>query len=711
MGWAKVGEYIDRGLTGTTMHKRNDLMRMLDDTERHKFDLVLAEHTDRLSRDMSDLPYIYKCLEHDGVKMFTLSDGYVTPIHLAMRGFQNSEYSKDLGQKVRRGQAGAFRRGVLLGRPPYGYDHIDGKRVINEEQAAVVRWTHEQYAAGVRTIEIVQALNAKGTKTRDGAVWTESALYATKGLENGILRNPMYIGKWRWGIRVGARNPRTGKYVARRGPEDNIETKDNPELRIVSDELWSAVQARVAKSASGPLHKRGGPRHLLSRKLFCGICGRGYVCSDKDGLILRCAGHSLSRICDNRRRVSRIRVENLVLDTVQTKLLEPQVLREATKEYCAEYNRRVAAAQGNNGILRKREMQREREVERLMNALKSTTADGPARPRIAAEMDRLLNELEDIQRDLNLASVTIPNLDHRKVVERLRTKFSAIRAHLPEKSADAAQARDAIRALIDRVTISPFGEPTDRRGGGAVSVQIEGSISQLLGLTGTNPVPVIQTYTSECVGQSHPNSTWQISAALEEAHRPNPTAFQRFMDTPFIVGALRAAGGKPLNIRDFVERFLGHVPMKHERWRTRARVQNSLDHLKMRGAVEQVKVPGRHGICWRLTAMADNIPLKATLAKTKGRPENVLGEQERKKIVNILAEAKTLGSTEITRRILILNGEEPTAECVEQGIRLVRHWLDRLRKDGLVRSSKPPTGYELKWQLVNWCDEIAGIAK
>ncbi len=207
-----------------------------------------------------------------------------------------------------------------------------------------------------------------------------------------------------------------------------------PELRIVSDELWNAVQKRVEKAGSGPLSKRGRPRHLLSRKVFCGVCGRGYVCSDKAGLILRCSGHSLSRICDNRRRVSRLRVENLVLDTIQTKLLDPQVLREATKEYCAEYNRRAAAAQGNHEILRKQETQREREVERLMNALKSAAADGPAHTRIAAEMDRLLKELEDIRGDLNAAPVAIPDLDHLKVIERLKTKFSAIRAHLPEKA-------------------------------------------------------------------------------------------------------------------------------------------------------------------------------------------------------------------------------------------------------------------------------------
>ena len=171
---------------------------------------------------------------------------------------------------------------------------------------------------------------------------------------------------------------------------------------------------------------------------------------------------------------------------------------------------------------------------------------------------------------------------------------------------------------------------------------------------------------------------------------------------------LREAKGRPLNIRDLIERSLGYLPDRTESAKIRARMQNCLDHLKVREAVEQVKVPGRHGTCWRLTPVADNIPLKATLPPSKGKPEAVLGEQERKKIVNILATARQgLGSTEITRRILILNGEEPTAERIEHGVALVRRWLGRLRKDGVVRSVKPPTGYELKWELVNWGDEIA----
>lgn len=169
------------------------------------------------------------------------------------------------------------------------------------------------------------------------------------------------------------------------------------------------------------------------------------------------------------------------------------------------------------------------------------------------------------------------------------------------------------------------------------------------------------------MGKRDRTSTWRITVALEEAHRPDPTAFRRSIDIPFVIAALREANGRPLNVRDFIERFLGYLPDKTESAKIRVRVQNSLDYLKVRGAVEQVKVPGKHGTCWKLTPAADN-----------------------------------------TRCILALNGEEPTRERIEHGIGLVRRWLDRLRRDGIIRSVKPPTGCELKWELVNWCDEVAG---
>lgn len=44
------------------------------------------------------------------------------------------------------------------------------------------------------------------------------------------------------------------------------------------------------------------------------------------------------------------------------------------------------------------------------------------------------------------------------------------------------------------------------------------------------------------------------------------------------------------------------------------------------------------------------------------------------------------------------------------GAGLVRQWLVRLRRDGIVRSATLPKGQGLKWGLINWCDEIAAKA-
>ena len=99
------------------------------------------------------------------------------------------------------------------------------------------------------------------------------------------------------------------------------------------------------------------------------------------------------------------------------------------------------------------------------------------------------------------------------------------------------------------------------------------------------------------------------------------------------------------------------------------------------------------------------------MPKGKGRPEAALADRERERIVTILIKARQgLDTNEVTRRHLKLNGAEPTEEHVEQGASLVRKWLAQLRSQGIIRSIKPPTGYGLKWEAVNWCDEIAATS-
>ena len=46
-----------------------------------RFDLILAESLDRISRDQEDIAGLYKRLTFAGVRMVTLSEGDVSQLH------------------------------------------------------------------------------------------------------------------------------------------------------------------------------------------------------------------------------------------------------------------------------------------------------------------------------------------------------------------------------------------------------------------------------------------------------------------------------------------------------------------------------------------------------------------------------------------------------------------------------------------------------
>ena len=98
-GWALVSAYEDRGMTGTT-HLRPGYQKLLLDARQGKFDVVVAEALDRLSRDQEHLSYLHKQLTFKGVKIFTLSEGWVSEIHIGLGGTMGALYVKQLAEKT-----------------------------------------------------------------------------------------------------------------------------------------------------------------------------------------------------------------------------------------------------------------------------------------------------------------------------------------------------------------------------------------------------------------------------------------------------------------------------------------------------------------------------------------------------------------------------------------------------------------------------------
>jgi DNA invertase Pin-like site-specific DNA recombinase len=71
--WQVVEQYTDAGLSGASL-MRPGIQALVADALSGKFDILVAEALDRISRDQEDIAGVYKRMEFAGVEIVTLSE-------------------------------------------------------------------------------------------------------------------------------------------------------------------------------------------------------------------------------------------------------------------------------------------------------------------------------------------------------------------------------------------------------------------------------------------------------------------------------------------------------------------------------------------------------------------------------------------------------------------------------------------------------------
>jgi len=122
-GWQIVEEYTDHAISGALL-LRPGIQALITDASRGRFNFVLAEAMDRLSRDQEDIAGLFKRMAYGDVKMVTLSEGEITHLHIGLKGTMNALFLKDLADKTRRGLRGRVEKGKSGGGNSYGYDVV-----------------------------------------------------------------------------------------------------------------------------------------------------------------------------------------------------------------------------------------------------------------------------------------------------------------------------------------------------------------------------------------------------------------------------------------------------------------------------------------------------------------------------------------------------------------------------------------------------------
>ncbi|MFQ9860946.1 MAG: recombinase family protein [Faecalibacterium prausnitzii] len=250
-GITVVGTYIDRAYSAKT-DDRPDFQRMIKDSAKKIFDVVLVWKLDRFARNRFDaVNYKYQ-LEKNGVHLVSAME----PISQGPEGIMVESmligmaeyYSAELALKVARGErenalqckynGGVVPLGFTIGKEDRLY-HID------PETAPIVQEIFSRYADGEPAEKIAASLNERGLRTRTGKPFVKNSFFQ-------IFRNRRYIGEYRY--------------------KDIVTPGGIP--AIVDKDLFDRVQQRFEQNRIA--HGRPAKEdvsYLLTTKLFCGKCG------------------------------------------------------------------------------------------------------------------------------------------------------------------------------------------------------------------------------------------------------------------------------------------------------------------------------------------------------------------------------------------------------------------------------------------------------
>ncbi len=457
--WDIVECYTDHGISGSSVMLRPGVQRLVQDGMEGKYDVLIAEAMDRLSRDQEDIAAIYKRMQFAGITIITLSEGEINNLHVGLKGTMNAMFLKDLADKTRRGLRGRVEKGKSGGGLTYGYDVVKafdangepvcGERKINTEQAAIVVRIFKEYLAGMSPKAIAKKLNKDGVPCPSGKEWGASTIYGNRQRGTGILNNELYIGQLVWNRLRYIKNPDTGKRVSRLNDEKDWIRKDVPELRIIDQDLWDQVkekQGEIRKQHTQFWGKQR-PKNLFSYLLKCECCGGGYskVSQDRYG----CSTARNKGTCDNRLTIKQDKLEEAVLNALKEHLMD----EELCKVFCEEYTRHINELRSQHNtkhiLLEKELKQLVQKESDMIDAICEGFANEALKERMHAnearqkEIKAILENNEEIKVMMHPGIAQQYHREVRDLITSLNTN---------DRRAEAAT---LIRSLIDKITLTP----------------------------------------------------------------------------------------------------------------------------------------------------------------------------------------------------------------------------------------------------------------
>ena len=192
--WIFADIYADQGITGTSVEKRDDFLRMMEDSRSGRIDRILVKSTSRFARNTKESLEAVRELKSLGVSVYfeeqNIDTAQATGEALtAVFSALAQKESEAISERMRHSYQMRMQRGVFSTRcAPYGYRLVDNQLEVIEDEAVVIRQIFDRYLSGISMDDIAKEITARGIPTKQN-----TPFWQLRSIQY-ILRNEKYIG-------------------------------------------------------------------------------------------------------------------------------------------------------------------------------------------------------------------------------------------------------------------------------------------------------------------------------------------------------------------------------------------------------------------------------------------------------------------------------------------------------------------------------------
>ncbi|WP_173452024.1 recombinase family protein [Eubacterium pyruvativorans] len=272
-GWEFAGMYSDEGITGTSTKKRDGFNRMVEDAMEGKVDLIVTKSVSRFARNTVDSLTTVRELKSAGVEVYFEKENLWTfdpkvEMVLTIMSSLAQEESRSISENTTWGKRKRFADGkVSIAYSSFlGYDKgPDGKMVINEEQAKIVKKIYRLFLTGLSYYAIAKILTEEGIPTPMGkekwGINTVESILKNEKYKGDALLQKMYTVDFL-----------TKKQKVNGGELPQYYVRGDHEA-IIKPEIFDLVQEEIRRRKEGGRYVGVS---IFSSKIICGDCGAYY---------------------------------------------------------------------------------------------------------------------------------------------------------------------------------------------------------------------------------------------------------------------------------------------------------------------------------------------------------------------------------------------------------------------------------------------------